>query len=612
MAHDGHCSSPISSRDLGGARTRLGEGFIHDSTALWLQADPTDGGRTSLVSRATSGELVDHTPQWDLRTGVHSYGGGAIGHRGEQWCFYDRRSTQVWLRDSTTIRPVTEPGCDYLAGFAFLSDHEVLCISDDQRVPHPGSLVVLDLNVGGITEVVADQADFYFSGVCSPGGWIAWMEYDHPSMPWGSSRIMVRTPEGSISHVGHPGASNLYPQWESDSVLVYLSDHHGFWNFQRWTPEETRSLHNHSYDFCDPQWTIGPPPYCFTKRGIGCSWWCDGQAHLGILTRDGNLETLGVYGVARVFPSTADSSVVGYATATRSYGLHTLNWETGQMKLLVEESSISLPRDQISVPRYHTWSTSSQASAWFYPTTASHQEDPPPLLVMAHSGPTSYSPAVFSLVKQFFTSRGIAVLDVNYSGSSSLGRTSRQSLNGHWGVLDVADCVDAAGELVAQGLADPQRVAIMGSSAGGFTVLSAVTTTDVFSAGISWYGIADLALLDEQSERFEKYYTSALIGANSPQDIVWTQRSPLHQVDNLACPLLLLQGEDDTAVTADQAQLMYEVAHKKSNRSSLMIFPGEGHGFRRAETIDQAYRAILEFLTDVWGVNADTETSPTI
>jgi dipeptidyl aminopeptidase/acylaminoacyl peptidase len=231
---------------------------------------------------------------------------------------------------------------------------------------------------------------------------------------------------------------------------------------------------------------------------------------------------------------------------------------------------------------------------------------------MAHSGPTSYSPAVFSLVKQFFTSRGIGVLDVNYVGSTTMGRRSRQSLNGQWGVVDVSDCVQHALGLVADGKADPKRLAIMGSSAGGFTALAAATTTTVFSACISLYGIADLALLDTYSERFESHYTSTLLGASSRDDPIWAIRSPIKHVDQLSCPILLLQGEDDTVVLPHQAHVMFQAAQERGFDAEVIVFPGEGHGFRQASTIERAYQAILDFLGHTWGFTPDasSDTSP--
>jgi len=615
--------SPIHVTDLAGKRLRLGDGFMCGDTAYWVQSDPTDGGRTTLVTRDSSGASIDLTPDYDLRTSIHEYGGTAAavrrsadpGHPNDPLvCFYDYDSGAVVVREPNgDFRQVTPFGPWVYGGFQFGDDDHVVCVREDRSpdLAEPqDSVVVLDLRWdnpdGG--RLVAQGADFYFSPQVSKDGWIAWMEYDHPSMPWGSTRIMALAPDGTLHTVaGTPGVSAVHPQWDGDGTLYFLSDESGYWNFHRWTGGKTMRLHDHPYDFCIPQWVLCPPPYALlpSENGtrIGCSWWQDGLCHLGILEPDSVLAHLGVYGALSLAPAESGRSVIGFGTPTACASLAVLDWESGELTGLVRESAMEIPPESISIPELVRWQASGsedEVTGWHYPPNPS--DGNPPLLVLTHSGPTSYSPAVFSLVIQYFTTRGIAVLDVNYSGSSTMGRAYRERLNGNWGILDVRDCVDGVRHLARLNLIDPARIAIMGGSAGGFTTLAALTSSDIFSAGISLYGVADLESLVRDTTKFESHYTDLLVAPYPEFREIYIQRSPIHHVDRLSCPLLILQGAEDRVVPPNQAQSMYDAVRAKGLEAELVLYDGEGHGFRRASTIEDAYTRILTFLSEVWGL----------
>ena len=615
--------SPISVADLAGKRLRLGDGFMCGGQAYWVQSDPNDGGRSTLVTRDSSGDLVDLTPDEDLRTSIHEYGGTAAAVRhlididteypcDPLVCFYDCESETVVVREPDgDFLEVTPPGPWVYGGFQFLNDRHVVAVREDHspELDEPqDTIVVLDLdedNLDGGT-VVAQGADFYFSPVVSDDGWIAWMEYDHPSTPWGSTRIMALSPYGTLHTVADaPNVSAVYPQWGSDGSLYFLADESGYWNFHRWADGEVTRLHDHPYDFCNPQWVLCPAPYALLPGEdgvrIGCSWWQDGFCRLGILEPDGTLTELGVYGALSLAPATSGKSVIGLGTPTACASLAVLDWTTGELTSLVQESNLDVPPESISVPELVRWQASNndEVTGWHYPPRPA--VDNPPLLVLTHGGPTSYSPAVYSLVIQYFTTRGIAVLDVNYSGSSTMGRAYRERLDGQWGVLDVRDCVDGVRHLVGLGLADPKRLAIMGGSAGGFTTLACLTGTDIFSAGISMYGIADLESLARDTGKFESHYTDSLVAPYPEGMEIYHQRSPIYHVDRLSCPLLLLQGTEDPVVPVSQAQSMYDAVRAKGLEAELVLYDGEGHGFRQASTLEDAYTRILAFLGEVWG-----------
>ena len=612
--------SPIHVSDLAGKRVRLGDGFMCGDTAYWVQSDPTDGGRTTLVTRDSSGTLVDLTPDYDLRTSIHDYGGTAAAvSAGDDpdplVCFYDRFSGAVFAGEPNGgFLQVVSPGSWVYGGFQFVDNHHVVCVREDHSpgLPEPqDSIVILDLDCdnpdGG--RVIAQGADFYFSPTPSDTGWIAWMEYDHPSIPWDSTRIIALAPDGTRHVVADTtGVSAIHPQWYSDGSLYFLSDESGYWNFHRWVDGTLTRLHDHPYDFCIPQMVLCPPPYALLPGEdgvrIGCSWWQDGFCHLGILEPDSRLTRLGVYGALSLAPAANTQSVIGLGSPTACASLAVLDWKTGTLTTLVRETTLEVAPDSVSVPELVRWQASDSpdiVTGWHYPPVP--DVDNPPLLVLTHGGPTSFSPAVYSLVVQYFTTRGIAVLDVNYSGSSTMGRAYRERLNGNWGILDVRDCVDGARHLVELGAADPKRLAIMGGSAGGFTTLAALTGTNVFSAGISMYGIADLEELARDTSKFESHYTESLVGPYPERRDLYLERSPINHVDRLSCPLLLLQGTEDPIVPVSQAQSMYDAVRAKGLEAELVLYDGEGHGFRQASTIEDAYTRILAFLAEVWHLN---------
>ncbi|MCL2481909.1 MAG: prolyl oligopeptidase family serine peptidase [Propionibacteriaceae bacterium] len=619
----GQWLSPVSAADLARGRVRLSEGFLDDKDIYWLQSDPADKGRTTVIRRGPDATSSDITPEWDVRTSIHEYGGTAAGVRNGWLCFFDRTTKQVWAGQPHSgfgFNPITPAGPLLFGGFVFLNDHEVVCVreSHDPGLAEPrDALVILDLTTGnpGAGRVIAEGADFYFGPAVSNTGRIAWMEYDHPSMPWGTTRIVVLEPDGSFQIVANaPGVSAVYPQWAPDGSLVFLSDESGYWNFYRWNQGHTIRMNNHPYDFCLPAWVLSQPPYALLSSdgelSIGCSWWQDGLSHLGRVNPDGTLSETAVYGSSTVAPATNGSrSVVSLVTATDALRLAVLDWSTGDLTDLAAESNFVMPADMVSVPELIRWQsdTGDEVAGWYYPPRNAGREDhgPAPVIIVAHGGPTTYSPAAYSLVNSFFTTRGIGIADVNYSGSAALGRSYRERLNGNWGILDVRDCADAATYLVRSGRADPARLAIMGSSAGGFTALGALSSTTVFSAGISLYGVADLEALARDTTKFESHYTDTLVAPYPEGRDVYVDRSPITHVHQISCPLLILQGTLDPVVPPDQATMMYEAVRARGLDAELHLYDGEGHGFRSAPTIEDAYTRILAFLGRVWGFSPD-------
>ena len=608
---------PVGPADLAAGQVRLSEGFTDQATHYWLRSDPADAGRTTLLRRDPAGQVTDVTPDWDVRTAIHAYGGTPCAIRAGRIAFYDRRSGRVWtLGPAGPARPITPAGPWSFGGFTFAGDNRVVAVREDSSpgLPEPrDTLVVLDLDAdnpdGGV--IVAEGADFYFSPAVSATGWLAWMEDDHPSMPWGTTRILAKAPDGTRHVVfAEPGVAAVYPAWDDDGSLVFLTDRSGYSNFYRWANGGITRLHDHDYDFCNVASSLAPPPYALLggpDPAIGCFWWRDGLARLGRLSlRDGTLAEIGAYGSVWLGPAEAGISVVGLGPLTQPQSLNTLDWATGEITELATEGIAPLPDWAVSRPELVTWPGTEPGESvvgWFYaPVVPADTGAPPPLLVRCHGGPVGYATAAFSLLVQFFTSHGIAVLDVNYSGSSAMGRAYRDRLLGRWGVADSDEATAGARHLAERGLVDATRCAIMGGSAGGLTVLNALAGSDVFGAGIALYAVADLAGLARDTTKFESHYTFGLVGPYPEADAVYRERSPLFHAGAIRSPLLILQGADDPVVPPGQAYDMLAAMRAAGGDAELVVYEGESHGFRQASTIEDAHERILAFLERVWGL----------
>ncbi|MFZ0528994.1 MAG: prolyl oligopeptidase family serine peptidase, partial [Propionicimonas sp.] len=394
---------------------------------------------------------------------------------------------------------------------------------------------------------------------------------------------------------------------------LYLSDASGFWNFQRWDGRATRELHPASHDFCGPLWVLAPVPYTVIDAGrIGCTWLVDGSARLGVLDFEadgpgpGRLTEVSSEAVAAALSGTGPVTLALLGYPTRPAELVELDWDTGDQTTLLRAAPSGLDPAMVARARPFSWeSPDGPVHGWYYPPTHSGVVPPegvsPPVQVWSHGGPTAFSTPGFEIAVQFWTTRGIGILDVNYSGSAGYGRAYRERLRGNWGVADVRDCVAGAQALVAAGLADPDRLSIRGSSAGGFTTLAALTGSEVFAAGISLYGIGDLEALVRDSHKFEAHYLDGLIAPYPAGREIYRERSPLHHLDRLNCPMLILQGRKDTVVPPSQAQALADAVQSRGLAAELIWFDDEGHGFRRAESIIATAEAALAFLGRVHG-----------
>jgi len=436
-------------------------------------------------------------------------------------------------------------------------------------------------------------------------------------MPWDGTELWVGKfrEDGSLVESQHITGSNdesiFQPEWSPDGILHFVSDRTGWWNLYRWQDGKVVALHEMEAEFGVPQWVFGYSTYAFvSSHAIVCSFIKYGTAHLGYFdTQTGKLDCIGAP-YSRIEWLHA-SPGYGYAvfvcsSPTESSSIVKLDLDTLSIQPLHQSSKARLEADYLSiaVPIEFPTEHGLTAYAFFYPPKnrdyIASPDELPPLLVESHGGPTGMTNSELNLAIQYWTSRGIAVLDVNYGGSSGYGRAYRQRLEGKWGIVDVDDCVNGARYLVEQGLVDENRLAITGGSAGGFTTLCALTFRNLFKAGASHYGISDLEALARDGHKFESHYEHSMIGPYPERRDLYHARSPINFVDRLSCPIIFFQGLEDKVVPPNQAELMVAALRLKRLPVAYITFEGEQHGFRQAKNIKRALDAELYFYSRVF------------
>ena len=465
-------------------------------------------------------------------------------------------------------------------------------------------------------QTLASGHDFFASPALSPDGQqLAWLTWDHPCMPWDGTTLWLAQvlPDGSLADTravaGSDNESIFQPSWSPHGELHFASDRNGFWNLYRLDGDKVLALHPMQAECGQPQWTFGMSSYGFDDQGrIVCCFRRNGKVHLALLNGPRfdvlDLPFVAIEGL-QVGP---DFAVFVGATPHQPNAVVRLDLATGSHEVLRSSNEANVSNAFIAQAEAITFPTAQgqhQAHAFFYPPTSASHEPPadekPPLIVVCHGGPTAASDAGLKLSHQFWTSRGFAVVDVNYRGSTGYGRAYRELLDGHWGVADVEDCINAARFLIERGDVDARRLVIRGSSAGGYTTLCALTFHRFFHAGASLYGIGDLKSLIEQTHKFEARYLDRLIGPYPAAAATYRERSPIHFVERLSSPMILFQGSEDKAVPPAQAQAMFDAVKSKGLPVAYLLFEGEQHGFRRASTIQRALEAELYFYGQVFG-----------
>jgi dipeptidyl aminopeptidase/acylaminoacyl peptidase len=625
--------SPISAESVAAQGMRLGSVAVDGEDIYWLERRPNEGGRSVLVRRRADGRLEELTPQgFNVRTRVHEYGGGAYIVAGGETYFSNFADQRVYRGDGTAI---TRDGRCFYADFAYDSERRRLIAvrEDHSRSGHEAETTLVAIPLDGAEsggEVIASGYDFYSTPRVSPDGTrFAWLSWRHPQMPWDGTELWVSgiDARGALTDArcvaGGPSESIYQPGWSPDGTLYFVSDRDQWWKLYRWDGGITHAVITNAppdAEYGRPQWIFETATWAFAGPSrIVVSYTRNGRWHLGLVrVATGAMSSLAPGLEPREWlTATATHAIVVAGSPRTSDAVMHIDLDTGDAESLRTASPVDLDAAYISEPEAIEFPTARglTAHAFIYPPR--HPEytgmpgEQPPLIVIGHGGPTAATTTRFDVGIQYWTTRGFAVADVNYGGSSGYGRSYRERLNGQWGIVDVEDVVNAARYLVAEGKADPDRLIIRGGSAGGYTALAAVVFhPGVFEAAASYYGISDLEVLQHDTHKFESRYNDTLIGPYPEALELYRARSPIHVVDRLSCALILLQGLEDKVVPPNQSEMMADAARKNGLPVAYLAFEGEQHGFRKAAPIIRSLEAELYFYGAVFGFEPADRIEP--
>jgi dipeptidyl aminopeptidase/acylaminoacyl peptidase len=640
VAPYGTWASPIGAELVARAGIGLDEVRTDGDAVYWIEGRPTEGGR-QVVCRAVPAAGGGRPPEdvtppgWNVRTRVHEYGGGAYAVRNGTVFFSNFADQRLYRQDpGAPPRPITPepptPAAHRYADPVATPDGSLLvCV----RERHEGGtvsneLVALPADGTGAPLVLAAGRDFYATPRLSPDGrQLAWLEWDHPRMPWDGTELRLAELAGAglvgepTLVAGGPSESVFQPEWSPGGSLHLVSDRSGWWNLYRVDGRELVALAPAEEEFGTPQWVFAMSTYAFLTGGrVACRHGVGPLQRLGLLGPDGERLFEVELPFSAYYPPQLHAlggrvaCIAG--SPTRSAAVVVIDPSTGAVEVVRHSRDQEPDPGHLSQPRPIEFPTGGgrSAHALYYPPANQDFRGPagerPPLLVVSHGGPTAGVSSDLHVGYQYFTSRGIAVVDVDYGGSTGYGRAYRDRLRGQWGIVDVEDCVAAARYLVDQGEVDGERLAIRGGSAGGYTTLCVLTFHDEFAAGASYFGVADAAALARDTHKFESRYLDGLIGPWPQAADVYRERSPIHFTERLSCPVILFQGLEDEVVPPAQAETMAAALHAKGIPYAYLPFPGEQHGFRRAEHIQRALEAELYFYGRVFGFTPADQLEP--
>ncbi len=629
----GSFESPITAELIAAAAISLADVAIDREDTYWLEGRPSESGRYVLVRQTPDGKTTDVTPQgYNVRTTVHEYGGGAFMVRDGIVYFSNFADQRVYRQKvGGQPEPLTPEGPMRYADYSLdAKRNRLLCVREDHTNDSPdkvvNTVVAIDADNGGLGVILAEGHDFYSDPqVSADGSRLCWLTWDHPNMPWDGTGLHVAefngdgTPGATTLVAGGPEESVFQPEWSPDGALYFVSDRSGWWNLYRWFEGKVERLTQADTEFGVPAWTFNSRTYAVESedRLIVSYEERDGWklAALNPKTRKLSEIETPYTEVDALLAANSRAAFLG-GSPTEPLSVVELDISTGKSSVLKRTTDLELDSGYISIAEAIEFPTtgSQTAHALYYAPKNRDYSGPsgekPPLLVISHGGPTGASGSTLSLRIQFWTSRGIAVVDVNYGGSTGYGREYRERLKGTWGIVDVDDCTNAALHLAERGDVDRDRLAIRGGSAGGYTTLAALAFRDVFKAGASYFGVSDLEALAKDTHKFESRYLDGLIGPYPERRDLYLERSPVHHMEGFSAPMIVLQGLEDKVVPPKQAEDIIAALRKKKVPVASLFFEGEQHGFRKAENIIKAMNSELYFYSRIFGFdvpgNAET------
>jgi dipeptidyl aminopeptidase/acylaminoacyl peptidase len=630
----GSWKSPITSDLIISGAIGLAQVAVDGADVYWVETRPQEKGRYVIVKLAPDGRMVDSTPApFNARTRVHEYGGGGFTASAGAIYFSNFADQRLYRIDGAGEPQAITPEAElrYADGVIDQRRNRMICVREDHSAAGReaiNTIVGIPLSGAGAQVTLANGADFYSSPRLNPeGSRLAWLQWNHPNMPWDGTELWVADiqEDGSVTDpfrvAGGVDESIFQPEWSPAGVLHFVSDRTGWWNLYRWREGRIEAVYPMEAEFGLPQWVFGMSLYAFESADrIVCAYIERGFSKLALLdTTTGNLEKIEtpftkIEGVC----ATPGHAVFIAATPAEAAGVIRFDIDNRRFETLRRSSELKIDPGYISVPQAIEFPTENglSAHAFFYPPRnrdfIAPESERPPLLVMSHGGPTAATSPTLRLGVQYWTSRGVAVLDVNYGGSTGYGREYRERLSGRWGVVDVDDCVNGAKYLAERGLVDGDRLAITGGSAGGYTTLCALTFRDAFKAGASHYGVSDLEALEVDTHKFESRYTHKLVAPYPERADLYRERSPINHTDLLSAPVIFFQGLEDKIVPPNQAEMMVDALRAKGLPVAYITFEGEQHGFRQAANIKRALDGELYFYSRVFGFELADAVEPVL
>ena len=634
----GSWPSTINASLLTQQSVRLGDPIVTDSVAYWLESRPSEKGRSVLMKKPAGAPELEVLPKHvSVRTRAHEYGGSAYAVCEGTVYFVDESDQRIyrWSHDHDLPEAITPEGHFHYADLTIDQIRSrLICVREDLTSDHSevqSTIIAVPLNQPHEVDVLISGCDFYSNPALSPDGQqLSWLCWNHPNMPWDNSECWLSkldssgSPSQPILACGNGDESVFQPQWGPDNQLYLVSDRSNWWNLYRYDSGALTSVLTMEAEFATPQWVFGMSTYGFLSATeiLACCTSNGQWQMLRINLQTGKSQKLDLPHVDMSQVRCSNGQAVFLGTEpTQAQSLNYLDLSnTGGTNAapipLRHSNQATLDPATVSNPESMQFPTANgeKAYGFFYAPSNPHYQAPanslPPLIVLCHGGPTGATEAGLNLKTQYWTSRGFAVMDVNYRGSTGYGRQYRHRLSGRWGVSDVEDVCAAARHLVREGRVNPDQLIIKGSSAGGYTVLAALAFSDVFHAGCSLYGIGNLETLAQDTHKFESRYLDGLVGPYPQQQSIYHKRSPLLHPHGLNCPVIFFQGLKDKVVPPNQAEAMVAELEKKSVPVAYITFAEEGHGFKQAANIERSLEAEWSFYGQIFDFSISANIEP--
>lgn len=620
----GSWASPFRIERLTDRVVFLSEARGIDGVRWWLEGRPDEGGRQVLIRRDADGTQTRMTPEgFNARSRVHEYGGGATLVSGDLIVVSDFATGRLHrvVRPEELVPLTPERGWRYADMLHDARRNRLIAVREDHEEATVAShgewtndLVAIDLDSGDVT-VLASGSDFYAAPELSPDGTtLTWLEWHHPNMPWDGTELRMATigADGLLVDARTIAGSRSdwisQPRWSPEGVLHFAAEPTGWMNLYRYLDGRIEQVTDLEAELVGPDWQFGYSSYVFLDGGeILAVARSGGRDQLIRIGRDGAVTNIDLpYTEIGSLSLDGDRVIIRAAGPAHPAVVAEIDL-SGNITVLRNATPFAPDLEDVSIPRHIEFPTTGGRTAfgnYYAPTNRSFvgpAGELPPLIVTSHGGPTSGAFSGFATGLQLFTSRGYAVLDVDYGGSTGYGRDYRKRLEGQWGIVDVDDCVAGAKYLAEQGLVDGERQAIRGGSASGFTTLAALAFTKQFDAGCTYFGIGDLRAFVKDTHKFESRYLESLIGPWPEAEQVYLDRSPSLHAEQITAPVLVQQGADDQIVPQAEAERIVDALFERRIPHAYLLYIGEDHGFRAAESIIKSFASELSFYAQVFG-----------